>query len=83
MGDSILDNAFTKRSDLFGNCKQYNITTKTNHIAVILPPETKLKPIRRKVQIRVVENTAKNAYSKHWLEKIGMLFSTQMMLTKL
>ena len=51
-GDSILDNVFTNRSDLFGKCKPDNITTKTDHTAVILPPGTKLKPIRRKVQIR-------------------------------
>ena len=50
--DSILDNVFTNRSDLFGKCKPYNITTKTDHTAVILPPGTKLKPIRRKFQIR-------------------------------
>lgn len=51
-GDSVLDNVFTNISDLFGKCKPYNITTKTDHTAVILPPGTKLKPIRRKVQIR-------------------------------
>ena len=51
-GDSILDNVFTNRSDLFGKCKPCKITTKTDHTAVILPPGTKLKPIRRKVQIR-------------------------------
>ena len=34
-GDSILD-VFTNRSDLFGKCKPYNITAKTDHTAVII-----------------------------------------------
>ena len=46
-GDSILDNVFTNRSDLFGKCKPYNITTKTDHTPVILPSGIKFKPIRR------------------------------------
>ena len=63
-GDSILDNVFTNRSDLFGKCTPYNMTTKTDHMAVILPPGTKLKPIRRKVQIRDCRKHRKEDFYK-------------------
>ena len=63
-GDSIVDNIFTNRSDLFGKCIPYNITTKTDHMGVILPPGTKLKPIRRNVQIRDCRKHRKEDFYK-------------------
>ncbi|CAB3991556.1 Hypothetical predicted protein [Paramuricea clavata] len=51
-GDATLDNCLTNRPDLFGESFPFQTSIKTDHIAVVLPAGTKLKPIRRKVQIR-------------------------------
>ena len=50
-GDACLDMVFTNRPDLFGKCIPYNISTKTDHTAFILPAGTKIKPVRQKVCI--------------------------------
>ncbi|CAB4027546.1 RNA-directed DNA polymerase from transposon X-element, partial [Paramuricea clavata] len=49
-GNACLDNWLTNRIDLFSKCHPFHMLTKTDHIGVILPAGTKLKPIRRKVE---------------------------------
>ena len=51
-GDATLDNCLTNRPDLFGESFPFQTSIKTDHIVIVLPAGTKLKPIRRKVQIR-------------------------------
>ncbi|CAB3989789.1 Hypothetical predicted protein, partial [Paramuricea clavata] len=51
-GNACLDNCLTNRIDLFSKCYPFHMLTKTNHMGVILPAGTKLKPMRRKVEFR-------------------------------
>ncbi|XP_048578062.1 uncharacterized protein LOC116601437 [Nematostella vectensis] len=60
-GDSYLDNVFTNRPDLFGECIPYNISIKTDHTAVILPAGKKLKPLRKTIKIRDCRKHRKEA----------------------
>ena len=57
-GEAMLDSVLTNRCDMFGKCIPYNISIKTDHMAVILPAGIKLKPSRTKVHIRDCR--------KHW-----------------
>ena len=51
-GDACLDNCLNNRPGLFNKCHPFQLSTKTDHTAVILPAGTKLKPISSKVQIQ-------------------------------
>ena len=51
-GEACLDNCFTNNPCLFSLCYPIQMLTKTDHKGVILPPGTKLKPLRYKVQPR-------------------------------
>lgn len=59
-GNACLDNCFTNRADLFGSPYSIRMLIKTDHQGVTLLARTKLKPVRRRVQIR--ENTGKKRY---------------------
>ena len=52
---------FTNRADLFGSPYSIHMLIKTDHQGVILPAGTKLKPVRRKVQIRDTRKHLKEA----------------------
>ena len=60
-GYACLDNYLTNRPDLFNKCHPFQLSIKTDHTAVIHPAGTKLKPIRRKVQIRNCRENRKAA----------------------
>ena len=51
-GESRLDNCLSNRPELFGRCRPFTMLTKSDHTGVVLPPGTKLRPVRRKVKIR-------------------------------
>ena len=51
-GDSIMDNCFTNRPDLFGKTYPIKMLIKTDHLGFIVPAGKKLKPIRQKVPIQ-------------------------------
>ena len=51
-GESRLDNCLCNRAELFGRCRPFTMLTKSDHIGVVLPAGTKLRPVRRKVKIR-------------------------------
>ena len=60
-GNACLDNCFTNRNDLFGSPYSIHMLIKTDHQGVILPAGTKLKPVRRNVQIRDTRKHRKEA----------------------
>ena len=49
--NACLENCFTNRADLFGSPFSIHMLIKTDHQGVMLPAGTKLKPVRRTVQI--------------------------------
>ena len=51
-GESRLDNCLSNRAELFGRCRPFTMLIKSDHIGVVLPAGTKLRPVRRKVKIR-------------------------------
>jgi hypothetical protein len=50
--NAILDNCLTNRADLFTKPYPLQMQIKTDHLGIIVPPGTKLKPIRVKCTIR-------------------------------
>ena len=60
-GNARLDNCFTNCADLFGSPYSIHMLIKTDHEGVILPAGTKLKPVRRKIQIRDTRKHRKEA----------------------
>ena len=50
--NAILDNCLTNQAELFTKPYQLQIQIKTDHLGIIVPPGTKLKPIRVKCTIR-------------------------------
>ncbi len=75
-GDVTLDNCLTNRPDLFSESFPFQASIKTDHIAVVVPAGTKLKPIRRKVQIRDCRRHCKAAlYNSIANENMGKCYS--------
>ena len=73
--NACLDNCFNNRADLFGSPYSIHMLIKTDQ-GVILPAGTKLKPVRRKVQIRDTRKHQKEAlylalYAEDWSEVLS------------
>ena len=68
-GNACLDNCLTNRIDLFSKCYPFHMLTKTDHIGVILPAGTKLKPMRRKVEFRDCRKHRKEDFHKALAEE--------------
>ncbi|CAB4026587.1 Hypothetical predicted protein [Paramuricea clavata] len=68
-GNACLDNCLTNRIDLFSKCYPFHMLTKTDHMGVILPAGTKLKPMRRKVEFRDCRKHRKEDFHKALAEE--------------
>ena len=51
-GDASLDNCLTNKPELFQSTYPYEKLIKTDHNSVILPPGSKLRPLRTKYHFR-------------------------------
>ncbi|CAB4020252.1 Hypothetical predicted protein [Paramuricea clavata] len=68
-GNACLHNCLTNRIDLFSKCYPFHMLTKTDQIGVILPAETKLKPMRRNVEFRDCRKHRKEDFHKALAEE--------------